>query len=262
MGIPKRLISLVPNRAMPLLRRAWCWWQGRGDVRYIAETGHDFLPPATLRFHVGSVERESFVRVGQSCVADLTAALSTVGRELSGFGQILDFGCGCGRTLVWLRECGPQLFGCDLHEQCIDWCKRNLNFGDFRTNDVCPPLAFDDGAFDLIYAISVFTHLDEQDQFHWLRELERVTRPGAIVLLSVHGRSAHDVLDPAEKQQLEQSGILVKEAHALWGVFAKYFNTYHQESYVRERWSDYFDVRGYLPRGMNNHQDLVVLERR
>ena len=257
-----KLVSLVPFRAMPLLRRVWCWWKGRADARYVAETGHTFLPPASLRFHVGSVEPEFFVDVGKRCAADLEQALGTLGREWSSFERVLDFGCGCGRTLVWLRDRGPELFGCDLHEPCIDWCREKLDFGTFCTNEARPPFDFPDGSFDLVYAISVFTHLDEQDQFDWLRELQRVTRPGGVLLLSVHGRPTWGGLEPDEVRELERRGILVKEAHALWGVFARYFNTCHDEGYVRERWDEFFEVRAYLPRGINNHQDLVVLERR
>jgi len=46
-----------------------------------------------------------------------------------------------------------------------------------------PPLPFPDNSFDLIYAVSVFTHLSEEHQRTWLPELRRVLRPGGRLLL-------------------------------------------------------------------------------
>jgi hypothetical protein len=36
---------------------------------------------------------------------------------------------------------------------------------------------------------------------------------------------------------------------------------HHTRGYVHERWGDLFEVVGYLPRGLNNHQDLVILRK-
>jgi len=59
------------------------------------------MPPAELRYRVSSApDLERFVSIGEACCADLRSALSTVSRELSSFEKILDFGCGCGRTLM------------------------------------------------------------------------------------------------------------------------------------------------------------------
>jgi len=48
-------------------------------------------------------------------------------------------------------------------------------------------LPFEDGFFDLIFSVSIFTHLPEKMQIAWLEELRRASKPGALVLSSVHG---------------------------------------------------------------------------
>ena len=44
-------------------------------------------------------------------------------------------------------------------------------------------------SFDLIYAFSVFTHLDIKAQKAWRDEFRRILRPRGILLLTVHGNA-------------------------------------------------------------------------
>jgi 2-polyprenyl-3-methyl-5-hydroxy-6-metoxy-1,4-benzoquinol methylase len=261
MSITARMIRGMPRRAMPVIRRLHCRLKGLGDGAYVARTGYQFLPPAELRFHVGSVDRENYVQIGRRCADDLTRAIGSVGRDWTEFNSLLDFGCGCGRTLAWLRDLGPTLHGVDLHAGCVAWCAERLDFATVSVNCAKPPLAFTDRSFDLIVSLSVFTHLDEDDQFTWLDELHRVSRPGAVLLLSTHGAHAWQSLSADDARTINRRGILVKEAHALWGVFEKYYNTFHSENYLRSRWSQRFRVLSFIPRGLNDHQDLTILAR-
>jgi SAM-dependent methyltransferase len=54
-------------------------------------------------------------------------------------------------------------------------------------NGVEPPLPYDDDSFDFLYSISIFTHLDEPLQQPWIRELERVVKPGGLIVITVSG---------------------------------------------------------------------------
>lgn len=246
---------------MPLVRRAYCWYHGRHDAVWVERSGVDFLPPATLRFHVGSVVPDDYVRIGRACVADLEAGLAVAERSWSDVDGALDFGCGCGRTLVWLRERVARLAGCDLHPESIAWCRHILPDADFRVNAAEPPLDWPAASFDVVYAVSVFTHLDEAQQFRWLGELRRLLRPGGVALLTVHGPSSWGALPAGEREVLASRGFLARGAHGLWGVFPRYFNTYHSEDYVRREWGRRFEVVAYRERGMNRDQDLVVLRK-
>src|SRR5512134_3499319 len=58
------------------------------------------VPPARLRYRVhGAVDRRSFLDLGWQTARDVTAAVESAGRSLASLHAILDFGCGCGRTL-------------------------------------------------------------------------------------------------------------------------------------------------------------------
>jgi SAM-dependent methyltransferase len=193
------------------------------------------------------------------------AGLDRIGRAPDAFEAVLDFGCGCGRVLRWLM---PQLgaarvFGSDIDRQALAWCAENLPGGAFTLNAGLPPTGFAPHSFDLIYAISVFSHLDEDYQFFWLNELRRITKPDGIVLLSIHGSFYLDNLDPAMVAQIKAKGILFVISDGWKEIFPDWYQiALHTKEYILEKYTRYFDILDYLPRGIGGVQDLVVLRRR
>jgi SAM-dependent methyltransferase len=158
-------------------------YEGVRERPRIEALGLGPVPPPYLRYRVaGLPDLDLFLVVGQRIVADMEAALRGVGRELASFDSVLDFGCGCGRAVRWLRgqQPGPRrIYGTDIDAPAIAWCRKHLGAGYFSTNAGRPPLAFPSGHFDLVYAISVFSHLREDYQRAWREELARVTLPAA-----------------------------------------------------------------------------------
>jgi len=210
------------------------------------------LPPAELRYRVSSSpDAQNFITIGKKCAADIESALRKVGCDLAKLERILDFGCGCGRTLIHMKELAPhaQFDGTDIDARAIDWCKEHLRFATFKVGQASPPTDYAPDSFDFIYAISVFTHLDAPYQFQWLEELRRIAKSGGVLLLTVDSSLA------GEKDFVFQRSYED-------GLFpAWYQNAFHSEKYVRENFGRYFDVLGYLPRGMNEHQDVVLLRK-
>lgn len=214
------------------------------------------IPPASLRARVHTLpDAKSFLEVGQRCVSDLERALAqTNERSLESFTSVLDFGCGCGRTLRWLESTAARTHfsGTDIDDECVSWCVENIPFARFTRNEPLPPLEFASEQFDLVYALSVFTHLTESAQDAWLAELKRVTSPGAVLLLSIHGPHTWPSLPSRYRRQVEDDGFLWVDATE---------NAYHSPAYVRERWSAQFDVLDVIPRGVVGYQDLVAARR-
>lgn len=172
----KSLVPYIPRSALPPARSAYalnmslfCRYTDLKDRRRPDVADHPKLPPASLQYRVnGSPDAQSFLRVGERTSEKVEAALGKVGRDFDSFRDVLDFGCGCGRTLVWFADRQPRLHGTDIDEEAISWCRTNLDFAEFGVNDPHPTLGYLSGAFDLVYAISIFTHLDEDFQFRWL----------------------------------------------------------------------------------------------
>jgi 2-polyprenyl-3-methyl-5-hydroxy-6-metoxy-1,4-benzoquinol methylase len=103
--------------------------------------------------------------------------------------RVLDWGCGHGRVIRHLSPMMQQVeaFGIDIDPDNISWAKQNLPAIDFRIGPLLPPTDYPDGSFDLVYGISVMTHLTRAVQIAWLREIERILEPGGLALLTFAG---------------------------------------------------------------------------
>ena len=134
-----------------------------------------------------------------------------------------------------------------------------------------PPLPYGDGQFDLVFNHSVLTHLDERLQDLWLAELRRITKPGGVLMLTVHGEKAFEDAERGAREsgddtapwrtELESRGILfVAQDGYVGSTFPDFYHTtFHAPWYVFEHWSRFLTVRAYIPRGDLEHQDIVVL---
>lgn len=262
----------IPLRALPVARsiygtymRILCRYIDLRDRGYSEKNGLVRLPPASLRYRVhGSPDAEGFLKVGKRCSEDIEAALEKIGKDFGSFRNVLDFGCGCGRTLIWFegRSRPPNLYGTDIDAEAISWCRSNLDFAEFSVNDPMPPLGYPSEMFDLVYAISVFTHLDEDYQFRWLDELRRVIQPKGVLLLTVHGRRVWRDLPHEDVVDIQRRGFKFVAANTMKGIFPEWYqNAYHKKEYIFDRYSKYFDILDYIPRGMSNRQDVVVLQK-
>jgi len=216
-----------------------------------------------LRFRVCETTSLSiFLTVGEKTAQHLEENLAGLGVSLSRCGQVLDFGCGAGRTSRWLMARFPDVHfsGCDVDADAIAWCQKNLPGADFRTNNSVPPTSFPGVAFDLVYAISVFTHLSLEHQGLWMAELHRLLKPGGLLLFTVHGESAWQSLPPNKQEKIQREGFLFETSTKLRGIVPQGYHTaYHNESGVLRILGDSFHLLTYNAGGMGYH-DVVIAQ--
>jgi SAM-dependent methyltransferase len=263
----------VPVRLYPALAPLHRWRRRmrldrlrQDDVHRLHGDPGLIAPPAELRYNVvGNCTIPEFLAGGEQAVRDIEQALGSIGRSLDDTKALLDFGCGCGRVLLALerRTAIPSLTGCDVDERSIEWCQQNLRRSRCFVNGALPPLPVEPGSFDLIWCGSVFTHLDEDRQDRWLEELHRILTPGGILLASVHGRACWEPrLSTKAIATLKRQGMMFARFDTDIGFRPRWYQVaWHTEEYVKTHWGSRFRIAGYIPRGLQAHQDLVVAEK-
>jgi SAM-dependent methyltransferase len=152
--------------------------------------------------------------------------------------RVLDFGCGSARVL---RHFAPEadrgvFWGCDIDPLSIDWDEANLSPPfKFFTNGIAPPLSLPASSLDLIWAMSVFTHITDLWS-DWLAEMRRLLAHDGILIASFLGEGMWGPL-VGEPYQEDEVGMAV--LHHWEGPNAWVF---HSEWWLRERWGRAFDV--------------------
>ncbi|MCU1258748.1 MAG: putative methyltransferase type 11 [Bryobacterales bacterium] len=198
------------------------------------------LPPVALAYDAfGSLDPDGYQTLGLHH-AKLIAGL--IQKYLPAPGRICDWGCGPVRILRHMPDlfpAGTQLVGLDFNRDTITWCRANFSNIDFRQNDLRPPLPLDSGSVDALYCISVFTHLSEEMHFAYAEELQRVLRPGGLVIATAHGDRYRDRLLPDEARRYD-AGELVCRGKTQEGK--RMFASFHSPSFMRQRLFRQFDV--------------------
>jgi SAM-dependent methyltransferase len=204
----------------------------------------------------------NFYRAGASSAASIEETLRRNGVDVEKLEAVLDFGCGCGRVLRhWRKLAGTSLFACDYNPFLVEWCERALPFAEFAVNRLEPSLPYEDEQFDLVYAMSIFTHLSEELEAPWLAELMRVVKRGGLLLFTVHGdERAREGLKPADYERFSRGeAVVVRSELAGSNACA----VYHPERYVRERLVAGLELLDHVPSGAvgEQRQDIVLVRK-
>jgi SAM-dependent methyltransferase len=237
----------------------------RGALRSRGETDHGGapVPPAQLRVRVGPSHGDLgvFLESGARHAELVRTMLREQGDSVEAAAPILDFGCGCGRVARHWQGADVGLHGCDVTPRMVEWCRHNLPFGRFDVNALEPPLPYEEGTMGLAYAFSVFTHLPEGLQLAWVREFERVLRPGGYLLLTTLGGyyAGLDRLTEEERRTFDEGGLVVLfEEHA----GESFCSAYHEPEYVERTLAQGLEHVAHRPGDEHENHDLHLLRRR
>ncbi len=240
-----------------------------------AATGADVefpVPPAKMLRRVSGVRGQEFFRAsGFIDTGVYLAAVREVGGSVTEPGcAILEWGAGCGRMTRHLIAAAPdaRITAVDIDTDALDWLRTNIPIHEVIATGIDPPLPFADQSFDVAIVHSVFTHLDSDAQDAWLTELARVARPDGTVLISTHGQAA--LRWHVEHPLVPMAGAIGAALPSLGFFFWRgegweedfhdgYHTAFHEPSYIREHWAQWFEVLDVKPGALRGRQDLTVL---
>jgi len=226
------------------------------NQRFLKQNPGVILPPDYLMYESFLLDYQRYYENGLK-TAKWLIDLVKKHRNLEN-ADILDWGCGPARVLRHMPEVVPEASsysGTDYNGKTIRWCEKNLHGIEFSENGLLPPLSCKDESFDLIYGISIFTHLSEEAHIKWLQELIRVMKKSGILFLTLHGEGFLNKLSEQEKMLFNSGKLLVrgrvKEGHRTYAAF-------QPPEYVKH-WAKDLNLLEHIPG--KGEQDIWVFEK-
>jgi SAM-dependent methyltransferase len=229
----------------------------RGRVHY-----NDFMLVST---DAGAVE--SYRRGAQQFVDILGQALQEAGRSFASVQACLEIGCGYGRIVRELRDRIPasRIYVTDV----IDDAARFVA-SEFAVTRI--PLLEDRGAppepqFDLVYLLSVYTHLPRDMVTANLRAVTDSLQSGGLAVFTIHGQGSAETAERYDQYWLDKGNLLDRLARD--GFYYERYPYYDDEygltwiteegvrTLVQETAPE-LEFLAYHPMRLDGHQDVFV----
>jgi len=269
-----RIVSLVTMEPLPTFRKAYHRLIPRSirdplglrrrlvmdNVRRWISAAPLPTPDLLLKVQLTPFLKE-YLTVGRAQAMSVKTTLHDFG--VAAGDDVLDFGCGCGRTLWHLRENGWRLHGCDVDTALVAWCQEHLPTCQVVLSRHDPPLPFADNAFGAVFAASVFTHFAAPNQHAWADEMARVVRQGGLLIVSSMGPYAlgnfPEIATPKNLTELRDQGFLFIPSASTT------FNSqgaYHTREGIQAVFAKWFDPGKWVEGGLDGFQDLSVFRKK
>jgi SAM-dependent methyltransferase len=221
------------------------------------------LPPARLRAQAGPRHADAryFLDSGRHHADLIRDLLEQNGTSIEDLESILDWGCGCGRILRhWSDLRHTRVCGCDINPRMVGWCNENLRFAEAALNDLDPPLPYDQSTFDLVYALSVITHLPEELQHAWVAECLRVLKPGGFLLFSTLGEYYLSLkrLTTSERARFASGNVVVLYQGAPGTSLC---SAYHPPEYVHRNLGAAYELVAFRPATDDGRHDMHLFRK-
>jgi SAM-dependent methyltransferase len=200
-------------------------------------------------------------------------SLDSGGRSFDDIRSWLDFGCGYGRVIRFLVErADPErVYASDVIEEAVDFCASEFGVSPRHSRAALADLEL--GRFEFVYAISVLTHLNEENGLVLLQLLRDSLEPRGIVLFTTHGRwsldniatygAPYEALKQDVMRRVREDGVAFVPYHHY--AEDSYGMTWHSADYVRSQMrrlhGDEMTLLFHEPHGLDGHQDVFAYQR-
>jgi SAM-dependent methyltransferase len=218
------------------------------------------VPPLRIiELVAGTRDVEWYVSSGARAADCVRQTLQQSQINLEHSRRILDFGCGCGRVLYHLQALAraSEIYGCDYNPILVAWAHKCVPLAKVQINALAPPLPYESGSFDLVYAFSTFTHWTVELQKEWIAELTRVLRPNGLLIFTTHGDYYRSVLLPDDREKFDCGQPIVLQPGS---TGANTCAAFHPFAFVRDELLKNLTLLNFLPRAAlgNPHQDVYL----
>ncbi len=216
-------------------------------------------------------DTEHYYGVGSSALSCVQLAMFAAKRD--GFERVLDFPCGHGRVLRFLKAAFPnaQFTAVDLDQDAVDFCAKTFEaIPIYSSNDIQQiPI---EGTFDLIWCGSLLTHFEAAKCLEFLGFFRNLLSPNGILIFTMHGRlsvnwlrSRQQIygLEPEKVPEILQSYDATGFGYLDYPGVQGYGISISSPAWVISHLQQMDDIKllSYTETGWDSHQDVIACTR-
>ncbi|WP_353361735.1 class I SAM-dependent methyltransferase [Acidovorax sp. FG27] len=199
---------------------------------------------------------------GWRTLSELMLLLEAVDRPLLRTPRVLEFASGHGRfTRHLVKALGaPRVTVSDVVPSAVDFARATFGVEGFlsasKPEDVRWP-----GQYDLVFVLSLFSHLPRSTWSRWLRVLRDAVAPGGLLVFSTHGVKAADF----DSVTLDADGFFFAPSSESNAIDANEYGTaFTSEAFVLKEIAEVWGPDALQHHALVhfwNHQDAYVLRK-
>lgn len=132
-----------------------------------------------------------YIADGWRTLCELQRTLDRAGRNLYSCASFLEFACGHGRFTRHLAQTLPPgaLTVSDVVPGCVSFLRKHWPVMGFHSASDPDQLDIP-GRYDIVFVLSLFSHLPGATWHAWLRTLYGAVAPGGVLVMTTHGAEA------------------------------------------------------------------------
>lgn len=208
-----------------------------------------------------------YCRGAAAFVDILVRSCTEAGRDPSSISDVLEVGCGYGRIVRELRKRMPsaRMHVCDAIEHAARFTATEFGARYMPLLEQAGDKF--DGQFDLVYLLSVYTHLRRDMITANLRKVAAVLKPGAVAVITLQGQDSAEMAERYKLYWLDKTQLLQSLARDGYYYtkypyyYAEYGMTWFSravfEQLARETAPE-LSLVSFHPMGLDGHQDVAV----
>jgi len=232
------------------------------------------IHPNDFMFDHGTPEEvASYAERAGNVLANIEASLEAGGRTFDEMERWLDFGCGYGRVVRFLVQRIPpeRVWASDVVREGVDFCRTEFGIHGLYSDPELEAVALDH--FDVVYAVSVLSHLNERNSRAFLRVLGGALPPRGVFVFTSHGRYSLEHADLYGVEFGERRDEISRAVESRGLAFLPYRFTggdaygmaWHDRTWIertmRELHGDTLRLVRFVPHGLDGHQDVYAYQR-
>lgn len=210
--------KLVPERVRPALIKAYRPLAlSLAAKKYKRRHGKDFIPiidkkDEMLVNHYEACNHlfpqyyfgvRAYLGTGEMLLQVLENTLKDLGYSFRQIDSFLEFACGYGRFTRFLiqKMDNRKVTVSDIDKDAVDFVKKTFGVNGFYSVTQADKLVHD-GKYDVIYVVSLFSHLAISNWEQWFKRLYAMLKPNGLLIFTTHGMSFYNRLPEEQRTSL------------------------------------------------------------